>query len=432
MNGLSYVLAQRLWQAVAGSVTLALVAVVFSPEQQGWYYSFLSVAALYTLFDLGLSIVLVQLAAHAFGDARWGGRGKLSGNAESFGGLLFWGARHYSVLAAVFLALLLPGGWWFFGQQATQALTFVEWRGPWVALVVATALNMIGIPYLAVVEGSGLVAQVYAVRLAQGVIGALGCWALLLAGGGLWALAAVPALATAVLWYWLLGQWPGLLAFVKNRPGAALQFSHEIWPLQWRVGLSWLSGYVLTQIYTPILLHFQGGVAAGQLGLSLTLVNMLGLLAQSWVTRHIPAMGMAAGSRDWKTLDRLFAADFKVSCLVFCGGVAILVVGRLMLAGHVLEVRLLEFWPLLILGLVGLINHMLAMLAAQLRSFRKEPLVWVSLAGAVLTAPCAILGAKFYGASGVILSIFAVQLSITLPVSLWLWTRNNKILRAEF
>lgn len=432
MGSLGYVLAQRIWQGISGGVTLGIVALVFTPEQQGWYYSFLSVAALYTLFDLGLSIVLVQVAAHLFTGAAWSGHGAVSGNAVAFKALVHWGARHYFALALVFVLLLIPGGWYFFGNEAAQAQAINEWRGAWCALVGATAVSMLGIPFLSMIEGSGRVAQVYAVRLVQGVVGGLGCWWVLLAGGGLWAASVVPALGSLVLIGWLLTKWPLLLSLAWRAPESAIKFSREVWPLQWRVGITWLSGYVVTQIYTPILLHFQGGVIAGQMGLSLTVVNMLGLVAQSWVARHVPAMGMATAKKDWSLLDRLFAYDFKVSCLMYGAGVVAIAGGRFLLETSSFSERVLSFWPLVGLCLVGFINHVIGLLAAQLRSFRREPLVWIALLGAMLTVPCAIFGAETFGATGVIMSIVGVQLVITLPFSVWLWKRNNKILRELF
>lgn len=412
-------------------VTLGLVATVFTAEQQGWYYSFLSVAALYTLFDLGLSIVLVQVAAHLFVGTAWSRRGELTGDAVAFKTLIRWGGRHYLVLAAIFAALLIPGGWYFFSYEAMHAQGVGEWQGAWVALVTATALSMLGIPFLSVIEGSGIVAQANAVRLGQGVAGALGCWVVLLAGGGLWATAAVSALGTVVLWLWLLTKWPSLVSVAREAPGDDSTFSREVWPLYWRVGITWISGYVLTQIYTPILLHFQGGTVAGQMGLSLAIVNMLGLVAQSWVARHVPAMGMAAARKDWLTLDRLFSDDFKLSCLVYGAGVACILAVRVWLGDYLYAERILPPWLLVGLCIVGFVNHIIGLLAAQLRSFRQEPLVWIALLGAMVTLPCAIFGAKFHGAQGVVLSVVSVQLAMTFPLSCWLWMRSNKILKVE-
>ena len=49
-SALSTIVLQRLWQGLAGLVTVAVIAATLSQEQQGWYYTFLSVAALYSAF----------------------------------------------------------------------------------------------------------------------------------------------------------------------------------------------------------------------------------------------------------------------------------------------------------------------------------------------------------------------------------------------
>src|SRR4051812_22559277 len=49
----------RGWSLVAGPVTLLLITRFLSPEQQGYFYTFGSLAALNVFFELGLSYVLM-------------------------------------------------------------------------------------------------------------------------------------------------------------------------------------------------------------------------------------------------------------------------------------------------------------------------------------------------------------------------------------
>jgi len=102
---------QRLWQALSGVVTILLITHFLTPIQQGWYYSFLSLAAFYTLFDLGLSVVLVQFSAHLFIDLKWFNRGHINGEGrEHFLSLVRQSLRLYSILALLFCFLLIPAG----------------------------------------------------------------------------------------------------------------------------------------------------------------------------------------------------------------------------------------------------------------------------------------------------------------------------------
>lgn len=426
------IVAQRGWQAASGLLTVVLVARFLTPIQQGWYYSFLSLAAIYTLFDLGLSIVIIQLTAHFFVSTKWLSKGHTSGeSSHQFHALLSLSARIYLALAIAFLVLLFPAGCVFFLHHGSaDALPLNTWLPAWSVLCAATATGILALPFLAVIEGSGRVREAYQVRLAQGVIGALGAWVAIACGKGLWA-PALPAIAAPMIAaIWLLLQRPGLLSVARRAsPGAHMSWRTEIWPLQWRIGLSWLSGYLLTQIYTPLLFHTQGAVVAGQMGLSLTIANMLGLLAQSWMARRIPAMAQAASRRDWPRLDTLFKHDFRISTLAFIAGALVLCGMRFLLDRTAYATRVLPFWPFAGLLGVALLNNVIGMLAAQLRSFRREPLVWVAVAGACLTVPISAWAAQRYSAEGVVVALLLVQTVFILPVSTFVWRRCNHLWR---
>lgn len=426
-NSLVVLFAQRFWQAASGLITIILIALFLTPETQGWYYSFLSLAALYTLFDLGLALVLVQISAHLFIKMRWLTNGGIEGmNLSRIQSLIGRSSRLYLLLALAFFFLMLPVGLLFFSARGEATLpSGGHWVAPWVMLVVTTAMSMLSFPYLSVVEGSGRVGEVYGVRLVQNVLGSMACWVILANGGGLWATIMMPAMGLLVAIGWLISMRPLLLRAAWRHTGNELEWRREVWPLQWRIGLSWLSGYLLTQIYTPILFHTQGPVVAGQMGVSLTIANMLGLLAQSWIVRSIPAMAQAVGRRDWYVLDRLFARDFVVSVLAFIGGALLLGGLHERLQSSAYGTRLLPFWPFAGLLSVALIGHIIGALAAHLRSFRREPLVWLSVTGALLTVPAATWAASIYSAEGVVLVMLGIQLLFILPASLIIWKKRN-------
>jgi UDP-2,4-diacetamido-2,4,6-trideoxy-beta-L-gulopyranose hydrolase len=119
---------------------------------------------------------------------------------------------------------------------------------------------------------------------------------------------------------WLARHHRRLVAIARDNPDETYRWRDEVWPLQWRLAINWLCGYLLTQINVPILFHTHGAVVAGQFGLSLTIVNTIGLISQSWLLRHVPGMAQAAAVRDWRLLDRLFWCDFGVTLGVFAAG----------------------------------------------------------------------------------------------------------------
>jgi len=426
------IVAQRLWQGFAGLLTVLVISFTLTQEQQGWYYTFLSLAALYSVFEMGLAAALIQVTAHMFVNMHWLPQGRVAGDAAAvFASFFSRSVKVYAVFALFFLVVALGAGFYIFSHKTSQAVTAEMWGLPWVFLVMITALNMLTLPFLAVVEGSGEIAEVYKVRLMQGMTGAIACWVVLYLGGWLWAAMMMPLCGILVMVLWILKKRSGLVRVLAGgNAGAAFNWTHEILPLQWRVGLNWISVFMMSQLATPILFYYQNPVVAGQMGLSLTIAHMLGIVAQSWIARRVPALSQAVAKKEWAVLDRLFNKDLRHSLLVFFAGACVVMAMHSLVEKTEYFTRVLPFWPFA--GLLGFVffYHINGAFSSQLRSFRKEPLAWVSLAGALLILPGSVYAAKLYAASGVVMVMLSVQALFVFPLSFFLWRQFNRNWRA--
>ncbi|MFM0152674.1 hypothetical protein PQR05_19035 [Paraburkholderia sediminicola] len=426
---LALVLSLRLWQAGAGLLTTILAVHFLSPETQGWYYSFISVAALYTLFDLGLSMVLVQVSAHASTGLHWKPDGSVEGEATSyFHALVHSALRWYALTALVFAVVIVPGGILFFGSKSS---TTIHWVAPWLVLCGLTAAGLLITPFLSILEGAGQISRVYALRLSLAVCGSIACWATLAGGAGLWATVMVPAATLLIPLVWLVRYRRGLLQIASRSAGHRFNWRHEVWPQQWRLGINLLCGYLLTQINIPILFHTQGAVIAGQLGLSLAIVNTLGLVAQSWITRRVPLMARAAATRDWPTLDRMFKRDFTMSSVIFVVMAFGVLAMDLLFADTKYAHRVLPFWQLAGLLVFVFSNQLIGGLAAHLRSFRREPFMSTLATTAILTLPLIVWAAAHYSSAGLVAVLAAVNLFLNLPIAFFIWYRCNRTWRHD-
>jgi len=63
-KAIGYTILGRAWASLAGLVTVALIAHLLSPAEQGFYYTFGSLIALQIIFELGFSFVILQMASH--------------------------------------------------------------------------------------------------------------------------------------------------------------------------------------------------------------------------------------------------------------------------------------------------------------------------------------------------------------------------------
>ena len=430
---LTLILSQRLWQAVAGLVTVVFVIRYLSAEEQGWYYTFVSLAALYSVFEMGLSSALVQSVGHVFPGLRWLPKGNLEGlRADLFKSFLGQAVRVYLRLAIAFALFILLIGFAYFSLKSQPSEDFGYWTGPWLGLVLATGSAMMTLPLLAIVEGTGAIVEVYSVRLLQGVVGAASCWVMLATGASLWATAAVPAAATLVALIWVLCYRRDTMSMAVSTPDPiAFNWQTKISHLQWRVSISWIGIYIMSQLATPILFYFQDPVVAGQMALSLTVAQMLGIVAQASMARVVPAMSAAVAADSWQELDRLFRRGLIGFFVVFVLGLMGAVLAYALISTTTYATRLLPVAQLIELVIFVFFYQFNAALSSQLRAFSREPLAWVYVVGAVLTLAGSFAMASTESSAGVVRVMLLVQVGFVFPLSLVLWHYNLRHWRKD-
>jgi hypothetical protein len=424
--GVSVIAGQRLWQAFAGALTVLLITARLDPTEQGWYYTFVSVAALYSVFEMGLSTAVLQMTAHNFLRLRWSPTGVEGEGVEEFGSFVAKSIKVYLIAALLFFVAVYPIGLYLFSDREATLFQPLAWVGSWTVLVFLTSLSLLTLPFLAVAEGSGAIAEVYAVRLVQGVVGSLACWLLLWNGAALWATAMMGMAAVCIVIVWLRTIRPSLWHLVREYWSSnRFDWAKELWPLQWRVGLGWVSVFAWSQLATPIVFFYQGPVAAGQIGLSLTIAHMVGIFAQSWIARGVPLMSQAVARQDWDQMRNIFAYDLKKALMVYFGGSMVVLTLWFTLANTIYSERVLSGEAFLALFLFVLLYLVNGALATQLRSFKKEPLLWLFFVGGVLSLS-ASWWAAHYSVNAVVYVMLLVQLVVVFPLAYRTWKVKNR------
>jgi O-antigen/teichoic acid export membrane protein len=425
------ILSQRSWQALAGFLTTIFITKYLSPEEQGWYYSFISVSALYVLFELGVSSALSQISSRMFIHLVWDDGGNVKGQGrEKFNAFFVASIKYYLMIAVLFFLVVSLGGYFFFQHSSASSLLNSQWTFPWIMLILLTAINLLTLPIISIVEGSGNIAEVYLLRLAQGVVGSILCWFALISGGKLWCILMMPLSSILIFVFWMttkkLGLYRVLRSSVNNQK---FNWSKEVLSFQWRVGLSWISVYAMSQLIVPIVFYFINPEVAGQLGMCLAIAHMIGILSGSWITRHLPIMSKAVGKKEWQFFDETFKKDFEYSVIFYLLSSLVLMGLYGLVFRTEYGIRLLDPNLFAFLLVFVFLYHISNSLAMHLRCHKKEPLVWLFLLGAILNVSFVIFSSKIYSVSWVIYSICLIQAFLIVPGSYYLWKRNNKLWR---
>ncbi|MEI6094401.1 MAG: hypothetical protein WCR08_02875 [Gammaproteobacteria bacterium] len=428
---LRYALGTRLWQTFASCLTLWLILHNTQPAEQGVFYTFTSLANLQIFFELGLSFVILQTTSHFFKDLSWGAHGAVLGLQADLD--ILWAfsqkaLRIYVALACGFVLVMIPLGLGFFNEPAVSGSQGALIHLSWVLLVLGMAVNLLCAPLLAILEGSGKVMEIYRLRLRQLLMANILAWVVFYLTNVLFIIVVNTWITAATTVFWLLKTHRQFLLLLARSVFKPLPFSwrKEIWPMQWRIALSWMSGYILNQIFTPLLYHYQGAVISGQMGICLLLANMLGLFSITWVTIHSPKMGELVAQSNRKSLDEVFFAAFWQSVFIFIlGATGILGLGWL-LRGQDIITRFLPWLEMALLLLAFFFVHIIGVLSLYLRAHRIELFAPISVVGAGLIMATAWFGAVHYGSLGVTWSILIVNACYGFPSALWLWIKFKR------
>ncbi len=425
-----YTLFGRGWSMLAGLITIGFITKYLSTAEQGFYYTFTSLLGLQIVFELGMSYVVLQFASHEMAHLAWTPEGSLEGDEKArsrLRSLLVLVAKWYGTISLLIILGVLPTGWIFFSMNSHQVN--VSWQFAWTWLVMSAALNIFIIPIIAILEGCGHVAEVARMRMVQGVAGSLTCWIALTAGGGLLAMPAMNTVMVAVGLAWL---WYEYRVFFKalfsaHLPESRISWQSEIWPFQWKIALSWLSGYFIFQLFAPVLFAYRGPIAAGQLGMSLSIVSAISSVAIAWVNTKTPLFGNLIALKRYRELDALFFRVLKQSTAVVILGVSCMLLIKIYLAsaGNPLNERILPMLPFLLLLLTVIVNHIIFAEAAYLRSHKAEPFMLLSVIMGVLVAGATLLFGKLFGAVGMMAGYFIFSLFVGLGWGSWIFHQKR-------
>ncbi|WPO79526.1 polysaccharide biosynthesis protein [Flavobacterium sp. KACC 22761] len=426
-GAIAFTVLSRIIQAGGGVITLLFVAKFLSKVEQGYYYTFGSILAIQIFFELGLSNIITQFVAYEVANLKWEDKVSFSGPIEAssrLSSLLRFTIRWFAVIAILLFIGLLITGYCFFYKFGKND-TVVEWQIPWVILSVTTSLSLMISPILAFLEGLGKIKEVAKIRLIQQVVQLLLILSLFFIGFKLFSspLAAIIAFLLVPIWI-LFSEKKKMLVFIWNKIDVyKVNYRLEIFPFQWKIALSWISGYFIFQLFNPVLFATEGPIVAGQMGMTLAVLNSILMFTLSWVSTKVPIFSSLISKMNYKELDSLFNKTLIQSS--FLNFVAltfffmIIFIFRhfdIKIQGENIADRFLPFFPMLFMTIPIFLNHVINAWATYLRCHKKEPMLILSIVIGILCSISTIVLGKKFGSFGMTLGY------MILTILSFIWT----------
>lgn len=423
------------------SVSTALFTVFFiarnlSAEEQGFYYTFGSIVALQVFFELGLTGIITQFVAHEASHLKLNADFKMEGDElyrSRLSSLLKFCAKWYFVIAIlVFIALGLFGTIFF--TKYSEEHKNIEWFMPWILLAVGTAFNLLLSPITSFLEGLGKVKEVAQLRFVQQIVHPVVVWGGLSIGGKLF-VSGTDAFIKVFVVAIIIAKSPFfkiLKNIWKDTGEEKVLYMREIFPYQWRIALSWVSGYFIFQLFNPVLFATEGAKVAGQMGMTLAALNGLGALTHSWINTKVPKLSGFIAQKDYKSLDTLFVKTMKqmlaigTACLLVLI-VVIYVIQKFDLSFFGMHIgdRFLPIIPFSLMAWAIWTMFPINCWATYLRCHKKEPLLANSVTVGILCCISTITFGNLYGVYGITIA-FALLRFVSLTWINYVYRHKKK------
>lgn len=421
-KSIAYSSGARIIQAFTGMASIIFIAQFLTKAEQGFYYTFGSIIAIQVFFELGLTNIITQYVAHEASHLNWKTKTELEGedsHHSRLAHLLHFSVKWYAIIAILFFMVLLVAGVWFFGYYSKPVDDeSVSWFIPWILVSIGTVLNLFISPLMSIIMGLDKVKEVMKMRFYQQLIIPAATWLGLIIGFHLYVLGIASLLSAVyvIIYGFSTELKPIVHNLWKKEITEKVSYKNEIFPYQWRIALSWLSGYFIFQLFNPVLFATQGADVAGQMGMTLAVINGINAFSMSWISTKVPLFSKLIALKEYLKLDKIFNTTLLQMTMItiFLLGIMFFGIWFLKFQGLQIGNRFLPYWPIIFLSVALIINQFVSAMATYLRCHKKEPFLWLSIAMGIACCASTVTLGKFYGAFGmtagyaalVILSLF--------------------------
>ena len=409
---IAYSSGARIIQAFTGVASIIFISRFLTGIEQGFYYTFGSIVAIQVFFELGLTGIITQYVAHEASHLILNNQQQFEGEEKyrsRLSSLLRFSVKWYAIISILLLIILTFVGFIFFERYDKSEGT-VSWRIPWILISLGTAIKLFQSPLTSLLMGIGKVKEMSKIGFYQQIILPTSAWIGLACGFKLYVVG-ISTILAALIWNIYVSRTSMqriLINLWKEKITVRVQYMQEIFPFQWKIALSWISGYFIFQLFNPVLFATEGAVVAGQMGMTLAALNGIQALSTSWLSTKVPLYSQLIALKDYKRLDQIFNQTLKQMAFVCFILLCIMMIGvwgiryfDICIGEEALGERFLDYIPMLLMMIPLFINQYVTSWATYLRCHKKEPFLVNSICAGIACCLSTFILGKYFGLYGV-------------------------------
>ena len=417
----------QMWRLVSGPLLIILLPVFLSEEVQGFWYLMISLGAVAAFADFGFSNILLQFSAHEFAFLKFDSSLGLVGNELNLirlSSLFVFALKWTVVLIVILFPVTLFSGIFIMGGFTSLGM----WSMPWFIYCIGAILTLVNGIFLSFFEGCNSVRKAQSIRLKIAIINTILVVIGLAIDFGLYALS-ISLLASSI--FGLINLYVVFKTAVSkffdvarvNRNGWGL----EIYPLLRKYIISWTSGYLIFQLFTPFSFYFFGPAQAGKVGMSIALFTSIFSISNVWTTSVVPKINIAIAKMDFEGLHRIFNKHLLMAVWTYIiGSIVFYFLFFMIKRSYPFTESFLSFQSLVLLNACWFAQLIVHNLAIYLRAYKEEPLLLPSILSALFVVLTTLMAA-IYLSEDMFFIGFATMFLWFLPWVIILYKRKVKI-----
>ena len=428
---LIYFFISKFFSLIAAPVSIFLISQKLDSNEQGYYFTFSSLLGISVFFELGLGVVITQFTSHEFGKLNWTPARDLIGDETAKHRILglikkslFW----YVVMASIMAIIIIPIGLFTLNKNISNS--HINYILPWILLILSFSFNTALIPLIAFLEGCNKVAEVQKLRIIQTVLILPITWLILFFNGKLFVFFFEYTGYLLVVSIWIFTRYRLILYQIfniKHLQDISISWKEEIFPMQWKIALSWLSAYFINYMFVPLLFHYNSSEIAGKMGMSLKITGYVYIFSMAWINTKSPQYGGLIGNNQKDKLKNIFKKTTLNALIVAVLISLALIVGLYLYKQYKpsFSERILPISLIILLCFANIINIFNSSIASYLRAYKKEPLLYVSLIMAFLIATSNLVSAKLFDVNIMILNYVIILFIYGIGSHLYIFNKNE-------
>ena len=367
---------------------ILLIPLFLNDSQMGYWYTFGSIAALSTFADLGFTTIITQFSAHenayiSFDEKKH----DFTDSNEKIGkisSLFRFSIKWSSIVTFVCSIVILLIGILVFMKDSQSN---VEWIIPWIIYSISSALNFFTQVVLAFFEGCNQIVVSQRIKLIDGIlVNGLGILGLFF-GLGLYSLSIPLMVSTFVVIIQILFYYRKvIIRMIKCKIIKDNIWVKDVLKLLWKYAISWGSGYLIFQIYNPIVFAIYGSESAGKVGYVLTIITAFVSIANIWSYVSVPKINLLVEKKEWKKLDKVFNNNIILIEVTFVFEILLFIlVSRVPILDDFISKYVFSMIALIIISIGYFFQLFVSYCGVYLRAHKQEPLMILSLVTAIIS-----------------------------------------------